>query len=270
MGSRFKGTMLPGAMSWSHRYIGNPILSGMLTLFFGGNVSDSHCGLRAFTKEAYLKMNLHTTGMEFASEMVIHALKKKLRITEIPIVYSARLGESKLDSFRDAWRHMRFMLLYSPIYLYFVPALLIFVPSIVLLVKFLFGPVWLFHHPWDIRSMVFVSIGALLGWQIMNIGFCAVVYADAIGLIESVFVKKFIKFCDLERLLVAGLCVFLIGLVSMGAIFYIWATRGLGEGGTKEIFTIKLAIFSLTFVNIGIQLAFTAFLSGMFRIKFKN
>ncbi len=268
MGSRFKGKILPGAMTWSHRYVGNPILSGILRLFFGGNVSDSHCGLRAFTKDAYRTMNLHTTGMEFASEMVIHSLKKKLKITEIPIVYYARRGESKLDSFRDAWRHMRFMLLYSPVYLYFIPALVLFVPSVILLIKFLFGPVWLFGHPWDIRSMVFASITTLLGWQIINLGFCAVVYADSIGLLDSAFVKKFIKFFSLERMLVIGLIIFLVGLFSIGRIFYIWAQKGFGELQIFEIDTIKLAIFSLTFLNIGIQLAFTAFLSSMFQIKF--
>ena len=270
MGSRFKGKILPGAMTWSHRYIGNPILSGILRLFFGGNISDSHCGLRAFTKEAYVKMGLHAAGMEFASEMVIHSLKKKLRITEIPIVYYARRGESKLDSFRDAWRHMRFMLLYSPVYLYFVPALVLFVPSVILLVKFLFGPVWLFGHPWDIRSMVFASITALLGWQIMNLGFCAVAYADSIGLMESPFVTRFVKSLSLERMLVSGLVIFLIGLFSLGGIFFIWAQKGFGELHIYEIDTIKLAIFSLTFLNIGIQLVFTAFLSSMFQIKFRN
>jgi len=270
MGSRFNGRIMPGAMTWSHRYLGNPLLSGMLRLFFGGNVSDSHCGLRAFTKEAYLRMGLHTTGMEFASEMVIHSLKKGLKITEIPIVYYARKGESKLDSLRDAWRHMRFMLLYSPGYLYFVPALALFVPSIILLVKFLFGPVWIFNHPWDIRSMVFASITALLGWQIINLGYCAVVYADSIGLVDSTIVKKFVRYFNLERLMFIGFAVFLIGLVSIGGIFYIWARKGFGELNIYEIDTIKLAIFSLTFLNIGIQLVFTAFLASMFQIKFKT
>jgi hypothetical protein len=249
--------------------VGNPILSGMLTLFFGGHVSDSHCGLRAFTKESYKKMGLHTTGMEFASEMVIHSLKKKLRIAEIPITYYARLGESKLESIRDAWRHVRFMLLYSPGYLYFIPAALLFVPSVILLVKFLFGPVWLFGHPWDMRSMIFASIATLLGWQILNLGFCAVVYAGAIGLLES-GVNKFVKFFTLERLLATGAFIVVIGVVSMCAIFFIWAQKGFGELQIYEIHTIKLAIFSLTFINIGIQLVFTAFLSSMFTIKFKN
>lgn len=110
MGSRFKGKILPGAMPWTHRYIGNPILSGMLRLLFKTNISDSHCGMRAFTAEAYEKMDLKTTGMEFASEMVIKAVQGKLKICEIPITYHPRSGESKLHSIRDGWRHLRFML----------------------------------------------------------------------------------------------------------------------------------------------------------------
>jgi hypothetical protein len=161
------------------------------------------------------------------------------------------------------------MLLYSPVYLYFIPAAVLFIPSVILLVKFLFGPVWLFGHPWDMRSMIFASITTLLGWQIMNLGFCAVVYAGAIGLLESGFMNKFVKFFTLERLVTAGAFIFVIGVISMGAIFYIWAQKGFGELHIYEIDTIKLAIFSLTFINIGIQLVFTAFLSSMFEIKFK-
>ena len=110
MGSRFNGTMVPGAMSWSHRYIGNPILSGMLRVFFGGTVSDSHCGLRAFTKTAYKKMALSTTGMEFASEMVIHALKKKLCISEIPITYNVPLISFHIQKIRRL-RHQNNLLI---------------------------------------------------------------------------------------------------------------------------------------------------------------
>ena len=110
IGNRFKGNILPGAMPWANRYIGNPILSGMLRILFGTYISDSHCGMRSFTAEAYKRMDLKTTGMEFASEMVIKAVQSELRILEIPITYHPRGGESKLNAIRDAWRHIRFML----------------------------------------------------------------------------------------------------------------------------------------------------------------
>ena len=110
IGNRFKGEILPGAMPWARRYIGNPILSGILRILFGTYISDSHCGMRAFTAEAYKRMDLKTTGMEFASEMVIKAVQSELKILEIPITYHTRGGESKLNAIRDAWRHIRFML----------------------------------------------------------------------------------------------------------------------------------------------------------------
>ncbi len=113
MGNRFKGEILPGAMPWTRRYIGNPILSGMLRVLFGTYISDSHCGMRSFTTDAYKRMNLRTTGMEFASEMVIKAVETKLKILEIPITYHPRAGESKLNAIRDALRHIRFMLKYK-------------------------------------------------------------------------------------------------------------------------------------------------------------
>lgn len=110
IGSRFKGRIKKGAMPWTHQYIGNPFLSGLVNLFFKTKLSDVHCGFRAFTKEAFERMNLKTTGMEFASEMVINASKNKLKICEVPISYNKRKGKSKLKSFSDGWRHLRFMI----------------------------------------------------------------------------------------------------------------------------------------------------------------
>jgi len=110
IGTRLRGEILPGAMPWMHRYIGNPLLTGILNVLFKAGVSDAHCGMRAFTRTAYEEMRLCTTGMEFASEMVIKAAKLKLKITEVPITYSPRKGKSKLHPFRDGWRHLKFML----------------------------------------------------------------------------------------------------------------------------------------------------------------
>ena len=112
IGNRFKGQILPGAMPWARRYIGNPILSGILRVLFGTYISDAHCGMRSFTVNAYKRMDLKTTGMEFASEMVIKAVQEDFRILEIPIIYQPRDGESKLNPIKDAWRHFRFMVTY--------------------------------------------------------------------------------------------------------------------------------------------------------------
>ena len=264
MGSRFKGKILPGAMTWSHRYVGNPILSGMLRLFFGGYISDSHCGLRAFTKEAYKKMDLHTTGMEFASEMVIHCLKKKLKIAEIPITYYPRLGESKLDSFKDAWRHMRFMLVYSPNYVFLLPGAIIFIPSFMLTVRLVFGPVHVFGRYWDIHPMVIFSMFTILGWQIMNLGFSAKVFASAISLERTPWIKALTKAITLERSIVFGFGLILAGFILIGYIFYIWH---MGDfGALKEINT---GVLALTMTVMGFQTIFTAFLTSMLQIKYR-
>ncbi|MGH2933099.1 MAG: glycosyltransferase family 2 protein [Gaiellaceae bacterium] len=121
IGNRFRGTMHPGAMPWTNRYIGNPILSGMLNLLFHSGVGDAHCGLRAIRRDSLATLNLSATGMEFASEMVIKAGKRRLRLDELPVDYRPRLGESKLSRFEDAWRHVRFMLVRSPAFLFIIP-----------------------------------------------------------------------------------------------------------------------------------------------------
>src|SRR3954462_3290530 len=123
MGNRMEN-IHPGAMPWHHRYIGNPVLTGILNVFFRTGVSDAHCGMRALRRDVLPRLDLRTTGMEFASEMVIRASKEKLRIAEFPIQYHPRGGESKLSSWRDGWRHLRFLLVHSPTYLFVVPGLL--------------------------------------------------------------------------------------------------------------------------------------------------
>ena len=130
MGSRFEGTIHGEAMPWLNRHVGNPILTGLLNVLFGVKISDAHCGMRAVRKDALPTLDLHSTGMEFASEMVFKAFRRKLRVSEIPIDYYPRVGESKLNRFGDAWRHVKFMLLYSPSWLYFVPGLTLLVLGI--------------------------------------------------------------------------------------------------------------------------------------------
>jgi glycosyltransferase involved in cell wall biosynthesis len=274
MGSRFKGKILPGAMTWTHRYIGNPILSGMLRIFFGTSVSDSHCGLRAFSKEAYRKMDLHTTGMEFASEMVIHSLKKKLKITEIPITYHPRKGETKLEGFRDAWRHTRFMLLYSPNFMFLLPGAVIFTVGMLLTLRFLYGPVNFAGRNWDIHVMVFMGMLTILGWQIFLTGLTAKIYAHQIGLEESYFTKWVLSFFTLERAIVLGLFFCAAGLGVIIYILALWIKGNFGfglalpgEGGWAQI---KTALVAMIFLVIGIQTIFSAFLTSMLQIKYSE
>ena len=141
MGSRFEGTIHGEAMPWLNRHIGNPILTGLLNVLFGVKISDAHCGMRAVRRDALQVLDLHSTGMEFASEMVFKAFRRKLRVSEIPIDYYPRVGESKLNRFGDAWRHVKFMLLYSPSWLYFVPGVLLLLLGLIGGVALAAGPV---------------------------------------------------------------------------------------------------------------------------------
>jgi len=246
MGSRFAGKILHGAMSWSHRYIGNPLLSGMLNVFFRCRISDAHCGLRSFTKDAFNMIAPHSMGMEFASEMVIHAVKKKLKICEVPITYYPREGESKLNSFSDAWRHIRFMLLYSPNHLFFLPGLILFLVGIILLVRLMFGPIWLFGRNWDIHVMVLSSMVTILGWQILNLGLCGKMYSYYIGLDTTPFTEKLVSLFNLERTVLFGAITSLLGVISTLYIFLIWSAAGFGK-----LSQVKTALLSLTLIVMG-------------------
>jgi glycosyltransferase involved in cell wall biosynthesis len=175
LGSRLKGEILPGAMTWSHRWIGNPILTGILNVFFGVRVSDAHCGLRAVRREALPRLKLSATGMEFASEMVIKAGKRGLRIDEVPIVYHPRIGESKLNSFRDAWRHVRFMLVHTSTYLFVVPGLVATVAGIVTLSVFAAHST--LAHSAGTSIAIAAAITSIVGVQVVQLGLFAKTYA---------------------------------------------------------------------------------------------
>jgi len=174
IGNRFGGTIHPGAMPWPNRYIGNPILTGMLNLLFGSGVSDAHCGLRALRREVIPGLKLSATGMEFASEMVIKAGKRNLTVAEIPIDYQPRVGETKLSRGRDAWRHMRFMLVYSPIVLFAIPGGVATVGGLAGLVTL---ASWAsLSEPWTGAAIAFAML-SLVGLGVIQLGLFARTYA---------------------------------------------------------------------------------------------
>ena len=177
IGSRFEGTIHGDAMPFLNRFVGNPILTGMLNLLFGVKVSDAHCGMRALRSDALPKLDLHSTGMEFASEMVFKAYRRGLTVSEIPIDYYPRVGESKLNRFGDAWRHVRFMLLYSPSWLYLVPGAAMLLLGLVGMIALATGPVDVFGRTWQIHTMLgFVAL-TLIGAQVIQLGVFARTYA---------------------------------------------------------------------------------------------
>src|SRR4051794_40029250 len=165
----------PGAMPWLHRYVGNPVLTGVLNMFFRTGVSDAHCGMRALRRDVLPRLDLRTTGMEFASEMVIRASKEQLDIREFPIEYHPRGGESKLSSFRDGWRHLRFLLVHSPTYLFMVPGLVMGAIGLAIFAAVLMQ-IDLFGRQWDLHTMIGGALLLIVGAQIVALGLCAHAY----------------------------------------------------------------------------------------------
>jgi glycosyltransferase involved in cell wall biosynthesis len=255
LGSRFRGRILPGAMPWLHRYVGNPVLSGILSLFFGRRISDAHCGLRAMTREAGDRMGLRSSGMEFASEMVALALRHGLRVAEIPITYYPRGGESKLRSFRDGWRHLRFMLLLSPTPLFLVPGLAALLLGLAGLLVLLPGPIEVGGVVFDYHFMFVASAAAILGVQLVVLGLAAKVYARGeLALRGDRWLSWLDRHFTLERGLLIGL-----GLAAAGLGINTWILASWLGTGRGQLFAVRPALLGLSLVVVGAQAVFGSF-----------
>jgi len=263
MGTRLKGEILPGAMPWTHRWIGNPILSGMLKLFFKTRISDSHCGMRSFTRGAYERMKLRTTGMEFASEMVVSALRERLDIREIPITYHPREGESKLSGLRDAWRHVRFLLLFSPSWLFQLPGLALILVGAVLVGLFAGGPREVFGRVWDYHPLLFGAFGVILGYNLVLFDVFAKAFSMGSGLAQKEqWLQRLTDFFTLERGLLAGTLLFLAGLGLEVKIVVDWARTGYGE-----MMAVRGVTLGATAMVLGLQTVFASFLTSLLLIS---
>ena len=244
LGSRFEGTIHPGAMPWSNRYIGNPILTGMLNLLFGARVSDAHCGLRAIRRDVIPQLELSATGMEFASEMVIKAGKRNIRIDEIPIDYHPRIGESKLSRFSDAWRHVRFMLVHSPTFLFLVPGGLAALAGFAGLV--VLGSLPGLPDNWTGVS-VFCAMLLILGVGIVQLGLYSRTYAIIYLGEHDAMLERGWRRLRLEHGLALSAAVLVAGSgITLGSFF----------DGVKDP---RLGILGLALVAVGAQGAFGSF-----------
>jgi glycosyltransferase involved in cell wall biosynthesis len=260
MGDRMDNIQ-PGAMPWLHRYVGNPILTGLLNLFFATGVKDAHCGMRALRTEVLPRLDLRTTGMEFASEMVIRASKEKLKIAEFPIEYHPRGGESKLSSFRDGWRHLRFLLVHSPTHLFIVPGTLLagIGTAIVVLVG---GGLDFFGRSWGIHALIGGALLMVVGTQVLALGLCAHAYGTYfMGERDPWFDKMRARFRLEHGLLLGGLFV-LVGLVLGGVIVGTWISHGFGSLADEH-----LAVIAATLMIVGIQIFFSSFLLSILGLR---
>jgi glycosyltransferase involved in cell wall biosynthesis len=251
----------PGAMPWLHRYIGNPLLSGFLNLLFRTGVDDAHCGMRALRRSTLERLDLRTTGMEFASEMVIRAAKEKLDVRQFPIEYYPRGGESKLSSFRDGWRHLRFLLLHSPNHLFVMPGALVgaigaVIQAVVLLHLGFFG------RAWDIHALIGGALLSIVGTQIVTLGIFAHAYGRYfMGERDRWFDRMRARY-RLEHGLALGTIVTLTGAALGGWIVVRWIGSGFGALAQENA-----AVLAATLVIIGIQIFFSSFLLSILGLR---
>jgi glycosyltransferase involved in cell wall biosynthesis len=260
MGDRMKN-IHPGAMPWHHRYIGNPVLTGVLNLFFRTGVADAHCGMRAVRREVLPRLDLRTTGMEFASEMVIRAAKERLRIEEFPIQYHPRGGESKLSSWRDGWRHLRFLLVHSPTYLFVVPGLVMAVLGALIALLSLSGIEFL-GRQWQLHTMVGGSFAMIVGTQVLALGLAAHAYgAYFMGERDPWFDRMRARF-RLEHGLLLGGAIMAAGAALGIIIVSIWASHSFGSLSEE-----RLAVLAASLVIVGVQIFFSSFLLSILGLR---
>jgi glycosyltransferase involved in cell wall biosynthesis len=251
----------PGAMPWLHRYVGNPVLTRTLNAFFRTGVNDAHCGMRAFRREVLPRLDLRATGMEFASEMVIRAAKEELEVRQFPIEYHPRGGESKLSSFRDGWRHLRFLLVHSPTYLFIVPgavmALLGALGALTVLAQ-----VDVFGRTWDLHAMIAGCLLMIVGVQVLALGLCAHAYGTYFMGERDLWFDRMRARFRLEHGLLMGAAIGLAGVAIAGVIVGTWINRGFGELSEE-----RLAVLAATLIIIGIQVFFSSFLLSILGLR---
>ena len=260
MGNRMDN-IRPGAMPWLHRYIGNPLLTGLLNLFFRTGVRDAHCGMRALRADVLDTLDLRTTGMEFASEMVIRASKERLRISEVDIAYHPRGGESKLSSFRDGWRHLRFLLVHSPTHLFILPGAVLaligaFVSVTVLAQLDIFGRLW------DIHALIGGALFTIIGTQVLALGLCAHAYGTYFMGEKDAWFDAMRRRFRLEHGLALGGVITLAGFVTALVIVIEWINRGFGPLSEQ-----RLAIVAFELLIVGLQIFFSSFLLSILGLR---
>lgn len=263
MGNRFAGGIRPGAMPLLHRYIGNPLLSLVGRMFFHSRCHDFHCGLRGFSREGYERLGMRTTGMEFASEMVVKAVLMGLRVCEVPTTLSpdGRARRPHLRTWMDGWRHLRFMLLYSPRWLFLYPGLLLMMAGLV-------AGLWLLPQPrvvhgitFDVHTLLYAMVAILIGFQAVAFAVFAKVYGMTEGLLpEDPRAQRLLQIITLEAGLACGGLLILAGVSSSIYAVHIWSRHGFGPLNTS--ITLRTVVPSVTAMTLGCQIVlFSFFLS---------
>ena len=268
MGNRFKGGIAPGAMPPLHKYLGNPVLSFIGRLFFGSKIGDFHCGLRGFSRDSVMALNLQATGMEFASEMVVKATLAKQRITEVPTTLSrdGRTRPPHLRSWRDGWRHLRFLLLFSPRWLFFFPGLAVFVLGVLIGAVVIPRPFSIGSVTFDVDTLVAASAMVVIGFQSVLFALFTQVYASAEGFLpEDKRVRHILRTLSLERGLLAGGALAVAGIVGLVFSFFYWNSARFGALNYDH--ALRLVVPSATALIVSCQVILGTFFLSILGIK---
>lgn len=260
MGNRFRGGIESGAMPFLHRYLGNPVLTGIGKLLFGSPCNDFHCGLRGFRKDAISSLDLQTTGMEFASEMVVKATLHKMQITEVPTTLSpdGRSRPPHLNTWRDGWRHLRFLLMYSPRWLFFYPGIFLILGGFLATLSFLPSP--------KVHSLLYSSSAMTIGFQIVIFALFTKVFGISEGLLpEDRRLNRLFNYLNLETGLIAGSVLLFMGLAASVYAFGIWGQHDFGTLNPTE--TMPIVIPGVTCLALGIQAIFSSFFLSILGLK---
>lgn len=267
MGNRFRGGIAEGAMPFLHRYLGNPVLSLVGRLFFGAPVGDFHCGLRGFNRAAIEDLNLNTTGMEFASEMVVRASLNKLKITEVPTTLSkdGRSRRSHLRTWRDGWRHLIFLLLHCPRWLFLAPGVLSLGAGIVAMLSLLPGPLILGRVQLDVHTLVVAAAMIDVGVNTLMFWFLAQQYAAAQGILpKPAWHRKMMSIVTLERSILTGVVAGLLGLAGLIRATLHWSSVNFGQ--LDYVVMLRQVVPSATLVILGSQIIFFGFFASLLKL----
>ena len=267
MGNRFKGGILKGAMPPLHKYFGNPVLSSLGRLFFKSPIGDFHCGLRGYNTERMISLGLHTTGMEYASEMIVQATINNYKISEVPVILSpdGRSRAPHLRSWHDGWRHLKFLLIHSPNWLFLYPGLLFSVIGLIFSVLLEISSISLNGIGFDINTLLYSAVFFILGVDLILFHIFTKIYAIHAKFIKTE--KNYLSKINAEKCVLFGLLFMIIGIIITIMAFLYWKKMSFGSLNSQLIFRITIPAAIL--ILLGVKIIFAGFLVDILRIKLK-
>ncbi len=270
MGNRFKGGIEKGAMPLLHRYLGNPVLSTIGRILYKSPIKDFHCGLRGYNRQSILDLNLHTTGMEYASEMVVQATLHNLKICEVPTTLKkdGRDRPPHLRSWYDGWRHLTFLLMHAPNWLFLYPGLLFHIAGIILSTKIILDPIIVRNIKFDVNTLVYGAVSTIIGFQLILFYVITKRYAAISKFIPMCRIDNFLVKLTMNRGILVGAILFVVGLIGSIVALVIWSNTNFGNLDASKM--LRLTIPMLVLLVCGIQLMFSSFFLGILEIKVKK